>query len=226
MNGYRFASVILLFLAGAASAATPAVEAEFASAATARTESPVRAAANRALRDFAAQWQGQAGTLPRGFPFDVKDVADLAGARIGYGFRVHDADPAGLAAGDSLDASARDIGQWRFNVVLAGRPIGLITLVEEGGTWQAVSFGGSRLAAEIDAVVQASPGATLRYVRVLQATADFIEVGAGKNARYAPLQAARESLRLASTARGSDGLVADVELSAQLREGVARNLAE
>jgi hypothetical protein len=218
MNGYRFVSVVLLCLAGAAGAAAPASETEFATGAASRTESPQRAAANRALREFSTQWQKQAGTLPRGFPFDVKDLADLAGAKIGYGFRVHDADPASLVAGDSLDASARDTGQWRFNVVLAGRPVGLITLVNDGGAWQAVSFGGAKLAAEIDAVAQASPGESLRYVRVPQATADFIEVGKG---RYAPLQAARESLNI-----GKSGLVADAELAAQLREGVARNLAE
>lgn len=170
---------------------------------------PQNAEADFALREFTAQWKAQAGTLPQGFPFDVPDVADLAGAKVGYGFRVYEADPASLLAGSSLDASLRATGTWRFNVTLEGRPIGLMTLVEDAGGWQAVSFSGA-----------------LRYVRVKQATSDFIAVGEGGKARYTPLRAARESLRLAAVGKhGGDGLYADAELAAQLRDGIGRGLA-
>jgi hypothetical protein len=219
-------SLLLLLAAGTAFAAPPqAAEADFAQA-SARVDTPARAGADRALRDFAAQWQAEAGTLPQGFPFDVAEVADLAGAKVGYGFRVYEADPATLLAGSSLDASLRATGTWRFNVTLDGRPIGLMTLAEDADGWQAVSFGGAGLAKEIDAVVDARAGQALRYVRVNAATSDFIAVGDGGKARYAPLRAARESLRLAAVGKhGGDGLYADAELAAQLRDGVGRGLA-
>jgi len=218
-------SLPLLLAAGAAFAAPPQnVEADFAQA-SARIETPARAGADLALRNFAAQWGREAGTLPQGFPFDVADVADLADAKVGYGFRVYEADPAALLAGKRLDESLRATATWRFNVTLGGRPIGLMTVVEDAGGWQAVSFGGAGLAKEIDAVVDARAGAPMRYVRVNQATADFIAVGEGGKARYAPLRAARESLRLAASGKsGGDGLYAESELTAQLRDSVGRNL--
>lgn len=223
----RCISLALFLCAGAAFAGPPqpAVEADFA-AASARVETPARAGAERALRDFAAQWRGQAGTLPQGFPFDVADVGDVARAQVGYGFRVYDTDPAMLLAGASVGDAARATDTWRFGVTLDGRPIGLMTLVQDAGGWQAVSFGGAGLAKEIDAVVDARGGEPLRYVRVKQATSDFIAVGEGGKARYAPLRAARESLRLAAVGkRDGDGLYADADIAAQLRDSLGRATA-
>lgn len=205
-------------------------EADFAALA-ARVSSPARVAAVQALRNFAAQYQSEAGTLPQGFPFDVQDASDMQSASIGYGFQVYDADPNSLMAGESLHQSAHPTGIWRFAVNVAGRPVGLMTMAEGAAGWEAVSMGGAGLVKEVDAVVYAhgSKFATqLRYVRVPQATADFIEVkGDASGERFAPLLAARESLRLAagSKAAGSDGLLADDELQSQLRDAVARNLA-
>ncbi|MEO7325648.1 MAG: hypothetical protein ABIW82_12535 [Dokdonella sp.] len=206
------------------------LEADFAAQA-ARVSSPARMGAVQSLRSFAARYQGEAGTLPQGFPFDVQDAGDMQGASIGYGFQVYDADPNSLMAGESLDASAHATGIWRFAVTVAGRPVGLLTMAEGAAGWEAVSMGGAGLVKEVDAVVYAQgskPAAQLRYVRVPQATADFIEIkGAANGERFAPLQAARESLRLATgdKSAGSDGLLADAEVRSQLRDAVARNLA-
>jgi len=216
----------LALLAGMACAAQggpPVGETDFAAPA-ARVETPARSSADAALRQFAAQFRSEAGSLPAGFPLQVGDVAGLADASLGYGFQVYDVDANSLAAGSSLSAAARATGSWRFAVMREGRPIGLVTLVQEGGQWQAVSFGGAGLVQEMDAVVQAqATGAQLRYLRVPQATADFVEVRSGaKAARFAPLRAAREALLL--KARGGDGLLSEAELLPELRDAVARNL--
>jgi hypothetical protein len=214
---------LLAGVACAVQAAQPVSEADFAAPA-ARVETPARNSAGAALRQLAAQFRDEAGSLPAGFPLQVRDVAELADARLGYGFQVYDVDANSLAAGSSLSAAARATGTWRFAVLREGRPIGLVTLVQEEGQWQAVSFGGAGLVQEMDAVVQSqAAGAQLRYLRVPQATADFIEVrSAGKAARFAPLRAAREALLL--KARDGDGLMAEAELLPELRDSVARNL--
>lgn len=215
----------LALLAGMACTAQAGqlAEADFAAPA-ARVETPARSSAATALRQLAEQFRGEAGTLPPGFPLQVGDVAELADASLGYGFQVYDVDPNSLAVGAGLSAAARATGTWRFAVLREGRPIGLVTLVQEGAQWQAVSFGGAGLVQEMDAVVQAQArGAQLRYLRVPQATADFIEVRSGdKAARFAPLRAAREALLL--KARAGDGLMAEAELLPELRDAVARNV--
>lgn len=214
---------LLAGMACTAQAAAPLAEADFAAPA-ARVETPARSSADAALRQFAAQFRGEAGTLPPGFPLQVGDVAELADTSLGYGFQVYDVDANSLAAGNSLSAAARATGTWRFAVLRQGRPIGLVTLVQEGKQWQAVSFGGAGLVQEMDAVIQAQArGSQLRYLRLPQATADFIEVRSGdKAARFAPLRAAREALLL--KARGGDGLMAEAELLPELRDAVARNV--
>jgi hypothetical protein len=227
---FSLTGLTLLACTTAALAQPPQLQSEpdFAVQAS-RIPSPARAGATQALRGFAARVQGEAGTLPPGFPFDVADVGDLQNATIGFGFQVYDADPTSLLAGASLDKSAHATGVWRFAVNVAGKPIGLMTMTETAAGWEAVSMGGAGLVKEVDAVVYSQAnksGVQLRYVRVPQATADFIEVsGSASAARFVPLQAARESLRLAAGGKAGDGLVADADVLAQLRDAVARNLA-
>lgn len=230
MSNKRFAVMALAAFACAAAIAQPpqmAHEADFAPAAQ-RVQSPARAGAEQALREMSARWHDQAaGTLPRAFPFDVADVADMAQAHVGFGFQVYDADPQSLLGGDSLQHSAHATGTWRFAVMLQQRPIGLLTVAQTEQGWSVVSLGGAGLSKEIDAVVYAHGGKAdtqLRYVRVPQATSDFIEVaGGGADARFVPLRAARESLRLAT---GSDAALLDERaLQPLLRDAVSRGLA-
>ena len=225
MKKYGFSKLASALLAVAlAVPAMAAQQGDFVRPAARGTLSPAHAAAVDALQTFAQRVQADAGSLPKGFPFDVQDVSDLAGARIAYGFQVYDAEPASLIAGASLEKSARPTGIWRFAVMLGDRPIGLITMAPAGSGWNAVSMGGAGLVKEVDAVVYAHGGAAqLHYVRVPQATADFIEVKrAGADASFVPLRAARESLRLDA----GGGLVADRALQAGLREAVSRNAAQ
>lgn len=197
---------------------------------------PAHAAAVQALHDFTAGLrQGQ--SLPPGFPLAVSDAAQLGQASIGWGFAVNDVEPADLQAGHSLAASAQPIGQWRYAIMLHGSPVGLLTLQHTAGGWEPVSFGGVGLGQEINAVVARyghAPATRLRYVRVPQATADFIEVSQGTGpARYAPLRAARESLRASvpalaagSSSSGASALLDEAQFAPGLRQIVARTTAQ
>lgn len=242
MKSFHWIPLATLLACGSvfAQPATPAGTSGFVTAAQADT-TPARAAAADALKNLAAH-VGAAGTTapgtaraleradharhasPPGFPLAVDDTGKLAGATIGWGFAVNDVLPADLAADADLAAAARPTGQWRYAIMLHGKPIGLVTVVDTGDGWQAVSFGAATLSADIDTLVRqraGDPDMTLRYVRVPQATADFIEVSRhGAPARYVPLQAARASLHLdrATPRTGAD-------LVPALREAARRNLA-
>ncbi len=200
---------------------------------SARVVSPTQVAAARGLRDFAARFTGNAGELPQGFPLDVRDLGELRHARIGWGFQVYDVSRAALESGAALEASAQPTGIWRYEVVLHGRPIGLVTLAQAAHGWEVVSVGGIGLVGDINAVVGAYGSAAdtqLRYVRVPQATADFIQIKRGAAAQYAPLQAARDTIKTpaaAASLRGTGtvdrGLLDSHELSTRLLQVVAHS---
>lgn len=213
-------AILLLASAMCAQAAGPEVEADF-SATGAQRATPARSGAEAAVQQLAQELRQDTGTLPQGFPFDLDDVSQLQQLSLGFGFQVYDIDAGRLAGGESLSASARATGTWRFTVSLAGRPVGLVTLVQQGEHWEAVSFGGAGLAQEMDAVVRSQDGkAPLRYLRLPQATADFIEVGDSAGARFVPLRAARESLRL----DGGAASLSEAQLAPELRAAVARHI--
>jgi len=186
---------------------------------------PAQAAAAQALRNFIATVDvGQA--LPPGFPLDVAAPAALKQARIGWGFAVHDVQPDSLRAGTPLARAAQETGQWRYAVMVLGKPVGLLTMEYTGKEWRLVSIGGAGMSRDVQALVARygnQRNVRLRYLRVPQATADFIEVSQGAApARYAPLSAARESLGLRM--RPDAGLLDAAELMPGLRQAATRNL--
>lgn len=214
--------------------------AAFETAAGAR-HSPAHAAAVLALKTLAAELRldphrlssparamarlgGSDSDLPAGFPLAVRNAAALDQATIGWGFAVYDVRPDALQRGESLTDGAQATGQWRFAVLVHGQPVGLVTMVRAAQGWQAVSFGGAGLSRDINRFVirhAAQADATLRYVRVPQATADFIEIGGpGQTASYVPLAAARASLHLVDAQHYSDA-----ELVPALRNAAALNIA-
>lgn len=203
-------------------------EADFV-AVGAQPTSPLRTAAIRDLHRFAARFAADAGQLPGGFPLDAHDVGQLRHARLGWGFQVYDVSRAALMSGADMEADAQPTGIWRYEVLLHGRPIGLLTMARSHGEWSMVSLGGARLVKDIQDVIGAygrQGGTQFRYVRVPQATADFIQVKHGAAAaRYAPLQAARGALRMLAQAQAGDGaglLKADA-LQLHLRQILARD---
>lgn len=196
--------------------------------ASARRASPAQAAAVRGLRDFAARFAGDAGQLPKGFPLDVRDLGELRHAGLGWGFQVYDVSGAALMSGADLESAARPTGIWRYEVVLHDRPVGLLTLARTAHGWEVVSVGGAGLVEDIETVVAAQGSGVrapqFRYVRVPQATADFIQVKRGAAAaQFAPLRAARGSLKVRASVAGTGGLLDGGELQAQLRQLIARD---
>ncbi|HEX7369380.1 MAG TPA: hypothetical protein VF284_03755 [Rhodanobacteraceae bacterium] len=162
--------------------------------------------------------------MPAGFPLAVNDLADLQQARIGWGFAVYNIDPRSLLAGKNLDASARPTREWRYAILLQGKPVGLVTMLHTATGWKAVSFGGAGLSADLGTQLARygrQSGAQLRFVRVPQAGADFIEVKRGTAIpSFVPLAAARASLHL-DTASPRSG----AELVSSLRQAVQASLA-
>lgn len=187
--------------------------------------SPAQRAASRGLSTFAARFADQAGQLPKGFPLDVRDVGELRHATIGWGFQVYDVSRTALMSGADLEAAAQPTGIWRYEVILHDRPVGLLTLAKTGNLWQVVSVGGVGLVNDIETVVAAQSGSAntqFRYVRVPQATADFIQVKRGAApAQYAPLHAARGSLKVRPGLTTSKDLLEGGVLRTQLRQLLA-----
>lgn len=189
--------------------------------------SPSRAAAVKALALFTAEII-QRGSLPPGFPPVVQNPEQMKHARIGWGFEVYEPHPISLEAGLTLEAAANPVGSWRYAVILQGHPIFLMTLAPTAEGWQMVSMGGTGLGEEIGALLprfEGQTGTKLRFIRVPQAMADFIEVKEGDQpARYLPLRAARMSLQIEQP----EGIQAEpLEASAilpHLRQAVARAL--
>ncbi len=161
--------------------------------------------------------------LPAGFPLAIDNREALANLTLGWGFAVHDVQPAKLLSGMRIKDSIGQVNQWRYAVMLHGKPVGLVTVARTAGGWQAVSFGGAGLSRDIATIlaqVDNDTATRLRYVRVRQATADFIEVTSGSSTpRYVPLHAAATSLGLLPGARIDSG-----DLAARLRASVRRGL--
>jgi hypothetical protein len=193
-------------------------------------------ALSAARRDFAqftaTSIARHAGTLPAGFPLDVSDVQDLKDAQVTYGFQVFTVDPKDLIAGRSdLSAMAKPSPVWRFILQLHDRPIGLVTVEQVDGRWQAVAFGASTLAQDADALMAFHGNAdrsNLRFIRIYQAQSDFLEVAANGTARFAPLHSARHSLQLQQRAtkagKQDDGLTDAATFLDPLRNAVKANL--
>jgi hypothetical protein len=200
----------------------------------------VAAAAQRDFAQFVQHnVQTRSGTLPIGFPLDVADVQDLKDARITFGFPIYSIDPKDIVAGRSdFSAMAKPTGTWRFFVSLNDRPIGLATVERVDGRWAIVAYGAAVLSKDVDALMRnyGNPDrSNLRFIRVYQAQSDFLEVAStnGGNARFAPLQSARESLLLrqltnnakASEGASSSGLLDAGDFAEPLRAAVKANMA-
>lgn len=190
------------------------------------------AAARTALAAFVrhALENGTQG-VPSQVPFDVTDLQDLGQATIGQGFQMHTVDPAEVIAGRSdISGMVRPTGEWRFVVQAKGKPVGLVTMREAGGTWEAVSFGGAGLAREMDGLMARHGNAdrsNLRFVRVYQAQSDLLEVTSEKDAgrRFVLLHSAQRALALPQSAAAGEVLHDSSELLDPLRNAIRQNLA-
>jgi hypothetical protein len=227
-----------LLLSALAGGALPAHAQDDATAPLAAPAQPgepaaARAAAEQGLAEFVQRKLSHGAEAFDGhLPLAVADARELAGVRVGYGFEVHTLAPQDLADPRAeLARLVKPTGVWRFVVQSGARAVGLVTVGQVDGRWQAVSFGASGLAQEVDAVMAAfadARHANVRFIRVFQAQSDLIEVaGADGALRYAPLRSAREALAQALPGAGT----ADVltlregrELVEPLRAAVKKNL--
>lgn len=225
--GYIVLAAVLASGTTFAQTAVNAGGADFVMSTTAAQRvTPAQRAAVLGLRSFATRFTGEAGTLPQGFPLDVHDVGELRHARIGWGFQIYDVTQVALMSGADMEAAAQPTGIWRYQIILHDRPVGLLTLAKTSQGWEVVSVGGAGLVNDIETVVGAYAGGThtqFRYVRVPQATADFIQVKQGAApARYAPLQAARGTLQVKPGRTVDTGLLEGDALQTQLRQVISR----
>jgi hypothetical protein len=147
---------------------------------------------------------------------------------LGLGFRMHTVSPHALVNNTelTLEALVLPMDMWRFLVLENENPVGLLTVVKVDREWKAVSFGGADLAMEIDAIGKNWNGYTFRFIRVYQATSDFMEIMSGRDTLgFAPLKSARISLGIDSFVSSSGTLVYNSEILEPLREMVSRTLS-
>ncbi|WP_139178479.1 hypothetical protein [Lysobacter sp. yr284] len=172
----------------------------------------LRAAAEQGLRKMMLEMsngRAAAARLPDGFPIAAATYGDLRSVSLGAGFEVNTVDPAALmyanAAAD-LSRIARGTDTWKFVILSAGKPVGLLDMDRVDGRWQAVGAGASALAADLVAAAPATGDGSFRFVRIYQATSDLIEVrGAGERSRFVPMASARRSLALSAAAKNATG---------------------
>ena len=171
---------------------------------TAARGTPQRRAAEQALRNLAHRLRANANEAGVKRVMAVDNYSELTDATLGDAFEINLVDPAALLAGKPIDECIRGTGQWRFLVFTHSKPVGIVTIARIGGDWKMVEAGASELAGEIAAVEAqysaGTPRPQLRFIRSLQAVADFIEVtlppvaGEPVQRRYVLLMSARAAL--------------------------------
>ncbi|MCP4148662.1 MAG: hypothetical protein GY757_13025 [bacterium] len=164
--------------------------------------------------------------------FNVLSHEELKHAVVDFGFLMHTINPEVLRnpGNKMLSSMVEPTPLWRFSVLSKGKAVGLITVTQVNGQWEAVGAGAAELAAEVHSVRKAWPatsGFDIRFVRVYQATADFMEV-VHKDAvvGYVPMKAARVSLDMGQMELKTDNLLAESELMEPLREQAMRNMKD
>ena len=232
MQSKSMMAAVLLGLAALAGGPAGAQPAPFS--VSPQTAAQAAAAANRGLAQFARQNLLDFGArLPAGFPLDVADGRELPALRIGPGFPVYSVDPRQLLAGKGdISQLMAPTGSWRFVVYLRQQAVGLVTVEQVGGRWEAVSYGAAGLAKSLESLQAAYGNAersNTRFVRVYQAQSDFLEVspaGGGKP-RFAALASAYASLALKPQAAGAagSGLMDSADFIEPLRAAVRNNLS-
>jgi hypothetical protein len=175
------------------------------------------------LRHLAHELQARPNEAIADRVMAVEDYSQLRDATVGNGFELSVIDPAPLMAGKPVADCIRGTGEWRFVVFAQGQAVGLVAVAQRGGHWQMVYAGASGLAAEIAEVNSLFAARmnhpSFRFVRSLQAVADFIEVTPAHSPStdskpfYVPLMSARASLRERDAGGSSPGLAGTMTLS-------------
>ena len=190
----------------------------------------LRAAAQTGFKTMVKELSANmdAGTLLQDFGFAVQRLSDLQRAELGIAFEVHTVHPQTLlAGGKAFDQMLMKTGIWNFIVKVDGRPVALLEMEKAGGKWIILGAGAANLAQDIHTASSAHAGGkAFRFVRVYQATADFMEVRDSQaQARYVPLIAARQTLNMASPFGTDTALASGDDILPNLQNQVRSHLA-
>lgn len=134
--------------------------------------------------------------------FNFSSQKELDEARLGSPFRVYTIDPEkifGFTSTMSLNEIISPTRLWFFPIISNDEIRTLLTIDLVDGEWRAVAIGSSGLAKQWASVVSVWPtskGYKHTFVRVFQASADFVVVSDPKEARMVPLESARISLKI------------------------------
>lgn len=201
------------------------------SASAAREPQGIRSAAEQGLRTIIADLTRdlKAGNLPSDFPIDINDLSELKSAKLGLGFEIHTIQPQTLLAGNRpMEQMVSGTGIWNFVVTINNHPVALLEMEKTYGKWAVNGIGGAKLAQDVQNAAQTHSGKdAFRFVRIYQATADFMEVkDSNSKARYVPLIAARETLKMAlAPATNANNLSDGSDLLPTLQNTVRANIA-
>lgn len=167
------------------------------------------------------------GKSLEGAPFQRTARTGLDNAELRKGFRMFTAAPVQLMNSQGFTPAITPMEVWRFVLVNENRPTALLTVALVNGQWTAVSVGGAGLAAEVHAVMQKYPaekGYSMRFVRIFQARADFIEITlTGKVLGFVPLTASRRAFGLEGKF-DPGALLHESEILPQLKQRVDEGL--
>jgi hypothetical protein len=157
--------------------------------------------------------------------FNFADKEEVKSATLGEGFRVHTIPPElilNYSPGQAIEDMVMPTPIWFFPVLVNGEARTLITVDLLDGQYQAVSLGGRGVAKEwaaASAKWPASAGYQNTFVRIYQATADFVLVSNVVGTQMAPLQAGETA-----TGMGALGLYDPSAVIMALQEPVRANL--
>jgi hypothetical protein len=163
-----------------------------------------------------------AGELAR---FNFSNPDDVRQATLGEGFRVFTISPDLILNYDgrsSVQEMIRPTSLWFFPVVAGGQVRTMITVDMVDGQYRAVSVGGSGVAVEwARAQVKwpSSSGYTRVFLRIYQATADFVVVSDASQTKMAPLPSGKTLL-----GGGEAALLDLAEVLPGLQEAVRVNM--
>ncbi len=134
--------------------------------------------------------------------FNFSDPSELALAELGDPFRVYTIPPEAIldyTPGTSIGKIVSPTSLLLFPVISRGETRTLLMVDEVAGEWKAVGIGSSGLAKQWEGVIAAWPSAKgyeHTFIRIFQATADFVLLSRDQETKMIPLESGRVSLGL------------------------------
>jgi hypothetical protein len=157
--------------------------------------------------------------------FNFSDRGEVDQAELGEPFMIYTILPERILnykSGTSVESIISPTGVWLFPVVSNGEVRTLLTVDFVEGEWRAVSIGGSGVAkqwASITGDSSSAGGSNYKFVRVYQATADFVLMSNIKGTKMMPMESARISLELEG-----EGACDPSKMILELQDPVRKNI--